>query len=87
MYGPQSDDYKKASQKSDEIRRLKMELNRVADERDRLKKPRRTSQATLSEIRLYQRARRELHDSIALPVVRSSPEWLLRLTSGQPSDI
>ena len=37
-YGPQSSDYQKASQESDEIRRLKKELKRVTDERDLLKK-------------------------------------------------
>lgn len=33
-YGPQSNDYQKASQESDEIRRLNKELKRVTDERD-----------------------------------------------------
>lgn len=37
-YGPQSSDYRKVSQESDEIRRLKKELKRVTDERDILKK-------------------------------------------------
>ena len=37
-YGPQSSDYQKASQESDEIRRLKKELKRVTNERDLLKK-------------------------------------------------
>ena len=37
-YGPQSSDYQKASQESDEIRRLKKDLKRVTDERDLLKK-------------------------------------------------
>jgi len=54
-YGPQSSDYQKASQESDEIRRLKKDLKRVTDERCdyRLNLQRRTSQATPSEIRLY----------------------------------
>lgn len=37
-YGPRSSDDQKASQESDEIRRLKKELKRVTDERDLLKK-------------------------------------------------
>ena len=37
-YGPESSDFKRASQESDEIRRLKKELKRVTDERDLLKK-------------------------------------------------
>ena len=52
-YGAQSSDYQKASQESDEIRRLKKELTRVTDERNQLNLQRRTSQATPSEIRLY----------------------------------
>lgn len=54
-YGPNASDFRKVSEESDEIRRLKKELKRVTDERDFLKKPRRTSRATPSEIRLYQR--------------------------------
>ena len=54
-HGPQSSDYRKVSQESDEIRRLKKELKRVTDERDQLNLQRRTSQVTPSEIRLYQR--------------------------------
>ena len=37
-YGPESSDFNRASQESDEIRRLKKELKRVTDERDLLKK-------------------------------------------------
>ena len=36
-----------------EIRRLKKELKRVTDERDILKKPRRTLQSYPTEVRLY----------------------------------
>ena len=39
-----------------EIGRLKKELKRVTEERDVLKKPRRTSPITSSEVRLYPRA-------------------------------
>lgn len=38
-----------------EIRRLQKELKRVTEERDLLKKPRRTSQVTPSKVRLYPR--------------------------------
>ena len=37
-YGPEANDYQRASQESDEIRRLKKELKRVTEERDLLKK-------------------------------------------------
>ena len=37
-YGPNASDFKKVSEESDEIRRLKKELKRVTDERDLLKK-------------------------------------------------
>lgn len=41
-YGPDSSTYKEQSDAQAEIRRLQKKLKRVADERDILKKPRRT---------------------------------------------
>ena len=56
LYGPDSEQYNAKSEEAVEIRRLQKEFKRVAEERDLLKKPRRTSQVTPSKIRLYQRA-------------------------------
>jgi transposase len=55
-YGPDSEEHLQQSAESAKIRRLQKELKRVTEERDLLKKPRRTSQATPSKIRLYSRA-------------------------------
>lgn len=54
-YGPDSDEHKAKADEAAEIRRLQKELKRVTEERDLLKKRRRTSQVTPSKIRLYQR--------------------------------
>lgn len=56
-YGPDSEEHLQKSVESAEIRRLQKELKRVTEERDRLKKPQRTSQQAIpSKIRLYPRA-------------------------------
>ncbi len=52
-YGPNSSQYQAQSDESAEIRRLKKELQRVTEERDILKKPRCTSQASPTEVCLY----------------------------------
>ena len=51
--GPDSSTNKEQSDAQAEIRRLQKELKRVTDERDILKKPRRTSQSCPTEVRLY----------------------------------
>ncbi len=53
-YGPDSSQHQAQSDESAEIRRLRKELQRVTEERDILKKPRCTSQASPTEVRLYQ---------------------------------
>lgn len=52
-YGPDSFTNKEQSDAQAEIRRLQKELKRVTDERDILKKPRRTSKSSPTEVRLY----------------------------------
>ena len=52
-HGPDSSTNKEQSDAQAEIRRLQKELKRVTDERDILKKPRRTSQSCPTEVLLY----------------------------------
>lgn len=52
-YGLDSSTNKEQSDAQAEIRRLQKELKRVTDERDILKKLRRTSQSCPTEVRLY----------------------------------
>lgn len=51
-YSPDSDTHIQKSEESAEIRHLQKELKRATEERDLLKKPRRTSQVTSSKLRL-----------------------------------
>lgn len=51
-YGPDASANETQSDTQSEIRRLKKELKRAADERDILKKPQRTSQNCQTEVRL-----------------------------------
>ena len=53
-FGPNFAKHNAMSDDQAEIRRLKKELKRTAEERDILKKPRCTSPITSSEARLYQ---------------------------------
>lgn len=53
-FGPESETHAAAAAEQAEVKRLKKELKRVADERDILKKPRRTLPVTTSDVRLYQ---------------------------------
>ena len=55
-FDPNAAECQAKADEQDEIRRLKKELKRVTEERDVLKKPRRTSPITSSEVRLYPRA-------------------------------
>lgn len=52
-YGPDSAKLQVLAAEHDEIRQLKKELKRVAEERDILKKPLRTLPASPSKVRLY----------------------------------
>ena len=52
-YGPDSSTNREPSDAQAEIRRLQKKLKRVTDERNILKKPRRTSQSCPTEVRLY----------------------------------
>jgi len=66
---------------SEEIRRLKAELKRVTEERDILKKRRRTSLVSATEVRLYCQASVDLQHHSHVPSVLFAPQWLLRLES------
>ena len=52
-YGPDSEQHNQAAAEAAEIRRLKKELQRVTEERDLLKKLRRTLRSTTTKVRLY----------------------------------
>ena len=52
-YGPEADQYQAKADEQAEIRRLQKELKRVTEERDILKKPRRTSRVSQSEVRVH----------------------------------
>lgn len=78
-YGPDSQDHQQKSNDTAEIRRLQKELKRVTEERDLLKKPRRTSQVTPSKIRLYCRTPRQPSGTTAMSALWCSPQWVLCL--------
>ncbi len=65
-YGPDPKEHQELSDAQAEIRRLQKELKRTTEERDILKKPRRTSQSCPTEIRLHQREQQQLVRSPAL---------------------
>lgn len=65
-YGPVSSTHNEQSDAQAEIRRLQKELKRITDERDILKKPRRTSQSCTTEVHLYPRQQPLLACSFAL---------------------
>jgi len=62
-----------------ENRRLKRELARVTEERDILKKQRRTSRASPSEVRLYPGASGRVRRPSHMPGAAGPFQWLLRL--------
>jgi len=53
-YGPDAEEHNAQTEAQAEIRHLQKELKRVSEERDILKKPRRTSRSSPTEVRLYQ---------------------------------
>ena len=55
-FGPDSEQHQAKTDDLAEIRRLQKELNRVTEERDILKKPRRTLLVSPIEVRLYKEA-------------------------------
>ena len=61
-YGPDTNDYQKASQESDEIWRLKKKLKRATVERDLLKKAAVDSASQIGEVCLYRIASRGVSD-------------------------
>ena len=65
-FGPDSREQIAKSDDQVEIRRLKKERKRTTEERDLLKKPRRTSPISPSEVRLYQGRERDIIDSSTL---------------------
>lgn len=66
---------------SEEMRRLKAELKRVTEERDILKKRRRTSLVSATEVRLHSHAPVDLQRHAHVPGTSFAPQWLLRLES------
>ncbi len=80
-YGPDSSTHNEQSDAQAEIRRLQKELKRVTDERDILKKPRRTSQSCPTKVRLYPRQQPLLACSFALSGSGCPSEWILFLAS------
>jgi transposase len=66
---------------SEELRRLKAELKRATEERDILKKRRRTSLVSPTEVRLYRQASGGLQRLADVPHAAAAPQRLLRLES------
>lgn len=64
---------------SAEVRRLKAELKRVTEERDILKKPRRTSPRGKSEVRVHAGTCPRVSSLRDVPGARRAPQWLLRV--------
>lgn len=56
MFGPEADQHQAKADEQAEIKRLQKELKRVTEEHDILKKPRRTSPNSPSEVRVHRRA-------------------------------
>ena len=78
-FGPDSSERAAAAAEQAEIKRLNKELKRVTEERDILKKPRRTSPISRSEVRLHQRAEQTLPRAPSVSVAGCSSQWLLCL--------
>lgn len=78
-FGPDSTGHQAKADEQAEIRLLKKELKRVTEERDILKKPRCTSPASPSEVRLYQRAQQSLACALVMSATGIASQWLLRL--------
>lgn len=72
---------------SEELRRIKAALKRVTEERDILKKRRRTSLASATEVRLHCQAPVDLQRCAHVPGAAIAPQWLLRLggAAAQPT--
>ena len=66
---------------SEELRRVKAELKRVTEERDILKKRRRTSLVSATEVLLHCQASVDLQCAAHVPGVAVTPQWLLRVES------
>ena len=77
---PAAQRLEQASQ-SEEMRRLKAELKRVTEERDILKKRRRTSLASATEVRLYCQASVNLQRHSHVPGASPASQRLLCLES------
>ena len=78
-FGPDSEQHQAKTDDLAEIRRLQKELKRVTEERDILKKPRRTSPVSPIEVRLHSGAQRAVGNSLTVFPVGRSPQWLLCL--------
>ena len=78
-FGPDSEQHQAKTDDLAEIRRLQKELKRVTEERDILKKPRRTSPVSPIEVRLHSGAQRAVANPLTVFSVGRSPQWLLRL--------
>lgn len=74
--GPDSEGHNKQAESQIEIRRLQKELKRVTEEQDILKKPRRTSRKSPTEVRLYPGQQPVRINTAVLSVTQFAPEWL-----------
>lgn len=70
---------RETGEQAQEVRRLKAELRRVTEERDILKKRRRTSRSSPSEVRLRSRSCHHFPGTTHVCDARDSPQWLLCL--------
>src|SRR5690606_25788038 len=81
QYGRSGPERAATADQADELRRLKSELRRVTEERDILKKPRRTLPSSPGEVRLHARPRTGVPGAQRVPGVGRAPQRLLRLAS------
>ena len=69
--------------RTSEIARLKRELARVTEERDILKKPRRTLPGNLGEVRVYAEASAGVSGDVHVSGASGKSEWVLWLVPAQ----
>ena len=78
-YDPQQPKITESGDPLTELAKLKKELQRVTEERDILKKPRCTSQASPSEVRLYSGPSGHMACPSFMYSSGCSSQWLLRM--------
>jgi hypothetical protein len=86
---PEAPHFQQKANADAEIKRLQKDLKRVTEERDILKKPRRTSPVNPSEVRLYQAIPAYMASQEIMSAAGCSPQWFLVLaqnTQIKPGD-